>query len=84
VNKNNVLKSFDRGVSFDTCFFATNTDVAAVDVLSIGFHPKPEDKTRNASFVSYNPFYSDVIYIGLVLRNSRHTDLESKSMLVHS
>lgn len=45
VHKDSVLKSADRGQSFETFFFiATTTELKAIDVLNITFYPNQQDK----------------------------------------
>jgi photosystem II stability/assembly factor-like uncharacterized protein len=45
VEKDSILKSVDSGLSFETYFkIQTNTELGAVDVLGITFHPEVKDK----------------------------------------
>lgn len=51
VYKDSILKSVDSGASFETYFgVATTSELGAVDVLSITFHPKIEDKVVVSSY----------------------------------
>ena len=45
VNKDSILKSIDSGKSFETyLFIATESNLGAVDVLNITFHPETKDR----------------------------------------